>query len=141
MYLGCTLSFQEEWKNIVRKMAAGIKTLKCSSCPFTEQTRLLLMNALVISHLHFSVLLLASSKKLLRYFGETIKLGCEDVLQSQDELQDNASFDLKPKRSHSPSIVFLGIQSTKLFYETYRKKFPIFEILHLPTSNLWNLTF
>ena len=28
MYLGCTLSFQEEWKNIVRKMAAGIKNIE-----------------------------------------------------------------------------------------------------------------
>ena len=43
-------------------MATGIKTLKRISRPFPEQTRLLLLNALVISHLHYSGLLLASSR-------------------------------------------------------------------------------
>ena len=62
IYLDCTLNFQEELKHVLRKMATGIKTLKRISRPLPEQTRLLLLNALVISHLHYSGLLLASSK-------------------------------------------------------------------------------
>ena len=49
-------------KLVLLKMATGIKTLKRISRPFPEKTRLLLLNALVISHLHYSALLLASSK-------------------------------------------------------------------------------
>ena len=62
IYLDCTLIFQEELKHVLRKMATGIKTIKRTSRPFPEQTRLLLLNALVISHLHYWGLLLASSK-------------------------------------------------------------------------------
>ena len=53
IYLNCTLIFQEELKHALRKMATGIKTIKRISRPFPEQTRLLLLNALVISHLHY----------------------------------------------------------------------------------------
>ena len=62
IYLDCTLNFQEELKHVLRKLATGIKSIKRISRPFPEQTRLLLLNALVISHLHYSGLLLASSK-------------------------------------------------------------------------------
>ena len=52
IYLDCTINFQEELKHVLRKMATGIKTLKLISRPFPEQTRLLIVNASVMSHLH-----------------------------------------------------------------------------------------
>ena len=36
IYLDCTLNFQKELKHVLRKMATGIKTIKCISCPFFE---------------------------------------------------------------------------------------------------------
>ena len=53
-YLDCTLCFQEDLKQLLRKMATGIKTLNFISRQFPEQTRLLLLNAFAISHLHYS---------------------------------------------------------------------------------------
>ena len=62
LYLDCTLNFQEELKHVLSKMATGKKTLKRISRSFPEQTILLLLNALVIIHLHYSGLLLARTK-------------------------------------------------------------------------------
>ena len=58
VYLDQGLDFQDEVKNILRKMATGIKTLYAIRDIFRTATRLLLLNALVLSHLHFSSILL-----------------------------------------------------------------------------------
>ena len=51
------LTFQDEIKKILRKMACGIKTLQSIKKPLPVKTRLLLMNALVINHLHYPAIL------------------------------------------------------------------------------------
>ena len=53
------LKFQDEIKRILKKMACGIKTLQPIKKPLPVQKRLLIMNALVISHLHYSAILLS----------------------------------------------------------------------------------
>ena len=58
VYLDQNLTFQEEVKHILRKMACGIKTLSSIRDYFPEKVRLLLLNALVISHLHYPAILL-----------------------------------------------------------------------------------
>ena len=62
-YLGVVvdqfLTFQDEIKRILRKMACGIKTLQSIKKPLPVKTRLLIMNALVISHLHYPAILLS----------------------------------------------------------------------------------
>ena len=58
VYLDQTLKFQDEVKNILRKMATGIKTFYAIRDTFPIATRLLLLNALVLSHLHYSAILL-----------------------------------------------------------------------------------
>ena len=117
IYLDRTLNFQEELKHVLRTMATGIKTLKRISRLFPEQTRLLLLNALVMSFTRLRPFTGQLQKQLLYYFGETIKLGCKDVLQSQKIRQ---FFWSKTKTSNSAKNIFLGKQSTKLFYETYQ---------------------
>ena len=57
VYLDQNLTFQEV-KHILRKMACGIKTLYSIRDYFPEKVRLLLLNALVISHLHYPAILL-----------------------------------------------------------------------------------
>ena len=58
VYLDQNLNFQDEVKNILRKMATGIKTLYAIRDIFPTATRLLLLDALVLSHLHYSSILL-----------------------------------------------------------------------------------
>ena len=61
-YLGVqldqNLNYRNEVKNILRKMACGIKTIYCVRDFLPTKTRLLLLIPLVISHLHFSSILL-----------------------------------------------------------------------------------
>ena len=53
-------TFQQEVKNVLRMMACGIKTLNAIKNPFNINKRLSIMNALVLSHLHYSSILLNS---------------------------------------------------------------------------------
>ena len=61
-YLGVVLdqfpTFQDEIKKILRKLACEIKTLQSIKKSLPVKTRLLIMNALVISHLHYPAILL-----------------------------------------------------------------------------------
>ena len=58
VYLDQNLTFQEEVNHILPKIACGIKTLYSIRDYFPEKVRLLLLNALVISHLHYPAILL-----------------------------------------------------------------------------------
>ena len=57
-YLDQDLDFQDEVKNILRKLGTGIKTLYAIRDIFQTATRLILLNALVLSHLRYSAILL-----------------------------------------------------------------------------------
>ena len=104
IYLDCTLNFQEELKRVILKMATGIETLKRISRPFPEKTRLLLLNALVISHLHYSALLLASSKN--NCFFTLEKQLSWAVKTCFNRKKYDSSSDLKQKHQNLP-IKFL----------------------------------
>ena len=75
VYLDQNLDFQDEVKNILRKMATGIKTLYAIRNIFPTATRLLL-NALVLSHLHYSsVLLTGISENLITTLEKQLNWG------------------------------------------------------------------
>ena len=114
-------------------MATGIKTLERILRPFPQQTRLLLLNALVTSYLHYSDLLLASSKN-----------NCFITLEKQlswavktcfNRKRYDSSSDLKLKHQILPIKFFLEY-SLNYFMKRTSNQLPIFEKLHLPTSNL-----
>ena len=115
-------------------MATGIKIIKRISRPFPEQTRLLLLNALVISQLHYSGLLLASSKN-----------NCFITLEKQlswavktcfNRKKYDSSSDLKPKHQILPIKFLLEHKVLNYFMKYTSNQLPIFKKLHLPTSNL-----
>ena len=115
-------------------MTTGIETLKRISRPFPEQTRLLLLNALVISHLHYPGLLLASSENnsfitLEKQLSWSVKTCCNR------KKYDNFS-DLKLKHQILPIKFFLEYKVQNFFMKVISNQLPIFEKLHLPTSNL-----
>ena len=57
-FLDQKLTFQDEVKSILQKMSCGIKCLYSMRDLFPEKTRLMLLNALVVSHLQYSAILL-----------------------------------------------------------------------------------
>ena len=66
VHIDCNISFDEEIKNVIRKMAADIKFIYSIKNTFPEKTRSSLMNAIVLSHLHCPFVLLSGLKKSLR---------------------------------------------------------------------------
>ena len=52
------LNFQNEVKNLLKKIVFGIKTLYAIRESFPEKTRFWILNALVIRHVHYSAILL-----------------------------------------------------------------------------------
>ena len=70
------LTFQNEIEIILRKMACGMKTLQSIKKPLPVKNRLLIMHALVISHLHYPAILLSGiSANLMISLEKTVKLG------------------------------------------------------------------
>ena len=59
-FIDQNLTFQREVKKVLRKLACGIKTLNAIKNTFNINTRLIIMNALVLSHLHCSSIILNS---------------------------------------------------------------------------------
>ena len=75
VYLDQNLTFQEEVKHILRKIAGGIKTLYSITDCFPEKIGLLLLNALVSSYLHENnpePRLFTSKSFVDLIFGETV---------------------------------------------------------------------
>ena len=58
IFLDQNITFQDEVKIILQKMSCRIKCLYSIRDLFSEQTRLMLLNALVVSHLQYSAILL-----------------------------------------------------------------------------------
>ena len=58
VYLDQNLTYEPEVKHLLKKMVCGIKTLYCVRELLPEKICLSLLNALVISHLHYPALLL-----------------------------------------------------------------------------------
>ena len=58
IYLDQNLTFEYEVKNILKKMACGIKTLYSVKSFLPDKTCLMLLNSLGISHIHYPALLL-----------------------------------------------------------------------------------
>ena len=58
-YLDQNLNYQIEIKNILRKMALGIKSMYSFRDIFPQKTRKLFLNALVVSHLHYLAILIS----------------------------------------------------------------------------------
>ena len=104
-------------------MAGLLKTLKPISGPFSEQTTLLLLIALVISYLTLLWPFISPLRKQIRnYLRETFKLGCKDVRQSQ-------------KMTTVFSDLNLNIKVSQTFLElNYQIVLRIFQH-HKPTSN------
>ena len=68
------LKFDGEVKRILQRMAGGIKILNTLSKSLPEKTIILLPNAIVISRLHYSALILIGLQVITHNFRKTIEL-------------------------------------------------------------------
>ena len=86
-------------------MACGIKTLQSIKKPLPVKTRLLIMHALVISHLHYPAIVLKGRSANLMISMEkqlswAVKTCC-------DRAKHDSSSDLKQKHNILPVTMFL----------------------------------
>ena len=83
-YLGIMIDSHlifQEVKKILKKMACRIKTIAAIQKPFYIQTRLLLLQSLVFSHLHYSSVLLSGiSQKLILKLDKQVNWALKTII-------------------------------------------------------------
>ena len=116
------LTFQWEVKNLLRKVAAGIKTLYAIRDLFPEKTCLLLLNALLMSHLQYSAILVNGiSENLLTTLEKQISWAVKACF---NRMKYDHSLNLKLKHDILPIRYFLNMKTTLYFWKFMHKIFP-----------------
>ena len=127
-YLGVVLdqflSLQDEIKKILRKMACGIKTLQSIKKPLPVKTRLLIMNALLISRLHYPAILSSGISanfmiSLEKQLSWAVKTCC-------DCANYDSSSDLKLKHNILPVTMFLDYKIICHFWKIQNQLLPAY---------------
>ena len=134
VYLDQNLTFQEEVKHILRKMACGIKTLYSIRDYFPEKVRLLLLNALVISHLHYPEILLNGWTE---YLNTTLEKQLNwGIKACFIRTKYYRSSDLKIKHNILPIRYFLKNKSLLYFWKWKNNLIPAFRDSQLETDKI-----
>ena len=128
------LNYQNEVKNILRKMVCGIKTIYCVRDFLPTKTRLLLLNAFVISHLHYSSILLNGiSRSLISTMEKQLNWGIKACF-----------IGYKMDSSHDPRLHYrissvrhlLDLKGVLFFWKWKYNLWPAFSRLQIATANL-----
>ena len=139
-YLGVVLdqflNFQDEIKNILRKTACGIKTLQSIKKPLPVKTRLLIMHALVISHLHYPAILLSGTSanlmiSLEKQLSWAVKTCC-------DRAKYDSSSDLKLKHNILPVTLFLDYKILCDFWKIQHQLLPAYYNIEYDNHQIFN---
>ena len=134
VYLDQNLSFKEEVKHILRKMACGIKTLYSIRDYFPEKVRLLLLNALVISHLHYPAILLNGlTENLNTTLEKQLNWGIKACF---NRTKYDRSSDLKIKHNILPIRYFLKNKSLSYFWKWKNNLIPAFRDSQMETGKI-----
>ena len=124
LYLDQNLTYEAEVKNLLKKMACGIKTLHSLKDFFPEKTRLSLLNALVISHLHYPALLLNGiSQNLITTLENQLSWGIKACCNRS---KFDSSSDLKLKHQVLPIRLLLDYRATTYFWKLHNNFVPAF---------------
>ena len=103
-------------------MTCGTKTLCAIRDSFPEKTRLLIMNALVISHVHYSVILLNGiSENLLTTLEKQLRWAVKACFNRR---KCDHSADLKLLHDILPMRYFLKLKSVLFFWKFYHNVVP-----------------
>ena len=113
------LKFDGEVKKILQRMACGIKVLNTLSKSLPEKTKVLLLNAIVISHLHYSALILIGlQKSLLTTLEKQLNGGIKSIFNRR---KYDWSTDLKLRNKILP-VSFLEIPLLKIFFSLTQQR-------------------
>ena len=134
-YLGvqivCNLSFDEEIKNVLRKMAVGINVIYSIKKIFHEKTRSALLNALVLSHLHYPIVLFSGLKKSLRVtLNKQLNGGIKACF---NRTKFDRTTDLKIKHKILPVEYLIKYRVIIYFIKLLKADLPAFDELKLAT--------
>ena len=126
VYLDRNLNYQAEVKNILRKMACSIKTIYYVRDFPPEKTRLFLLNALVISHLQYSsVLLNGISQSLISTLEKQLNWGVKACF---NRCKMDSAQDLRIKHGIISVRKTLDMNAIKLFWK-WKHNLPAFSSL------------
>ena len=108
------LKFDGEVKRILQRMACGIKVLNTLSKSLPEKTKILLLNATVISHLHYTALILIRlQKSLLTTLEKQLNWGIKTIFNRR---KYDRSTDLKLRNKIIPVSFLLKYHCSKYFF-------------------------
>ena len=133
IYLDQNLTYEYEVKNILKEMACGIKTLYSVKSFVPDETCLMLLNSLVISHIHYPALLLnRNSQKLITTLDKQLNWGVKACFNRR---KYDSSSDLKIKHNIFPIRVFLDLKAVTYFWKYQNNPIPAFKSSNkIPTA-------
>ena len=123
-----------EVQNILRKMATGIKVLYSIRNILPEKTRLLLLNSLVLSHLHYSSILINGISQNLRLTLE--KQLSWAVKACFHKKKYDSSRDLKLQHKILPVGLFLDLKAALYFWKYQNDFLPALKQQEITTAKL-----
>ena len=115
-------------------MACGIKTLYSLRELISDNYKVLILNALVISHLHYSeVFLNGINNNLIRSLEKQLSWGVKACFHRK---KFDSSLDLKIKNKILPIKHFLDQKLLFHFWKIVSKKLPAYQMIEYPTLKL-----
>ena len=120
-----------EVKKILRRLACGLKVLNTLSKSLPEKRKVLLLGAIVISHLHYSALILIGlQKSLLTTLEKQLNWGIKTIFNRR---KYDRSTDLKLRSKILPVSFLLKYHCSKYFFRLFSSNLPEFKIELLST--------
>ena len=114
------LKFDGEVKKILQRMACGIKVLNTLSKSLPEKTKVLLLNAIVISHLpYFALILIGLQKSLLTTLEKQLNWGIKSIFNRR---KYDRSTDLKLRNKILPVSFLLNYHCSKYFFSLTQQR-------------------
>ena len=115
-------------------MACGIKVLNTLSESLPEKTKVLLLNAIVISHLHYSALILIGlQKSLLTTLEKQLNWEIKSIFNRR---KYDRSTDLKLRNKILPVSFLLKYRCLKYFIRLLSNDLPAYKIEPLSTMRI-----
>ena len=115
VHIDSNLTFQEEVKHILRKMARGIKTIYAIRRSIPQKLLILVLNALVLSHLHYSAVIIhAIEQNLIMSLEKQLNWSLRATFfrQKFESVQD-----IKCSRNILPVKLFLKTKRLQYFWK------------------------
>ena len=134
VHLDRNLNYQAEVKNILRKMACSIKTISYVYDFLPEKTRLILLNALVISHLQYWLVLFNGiSQSLISTFEKQLHWGRKACF---NRYKMDSAQDWRTKHGIISVRKTLDMNAIKLFWKWKHNLLPAFSQPNLETARI-----